>query len=56
MEKQKMSVEEIISFINEWIERERKYELKAEKAQDMALASDCHRRIFTLQLLLSNIA
>ncbi len=49
------SVKEVIEFINDWIEREARYEERANEIGDETLANDCHRRIFTLQLLLNNI-
>lgn len=49
------SVMQVIKFIEEWIEREEIYEQNAIARGDPVIAHDCHRRIFTLQLLLGNI-
>lgn len=49
------TVPEIVKYINEWIERENSYLERAILRKDLELAHDCHRRIFTLELLLSNI-
>lgn len=50
-----MNAEQIIKFIKDWIERELRYEKTALENGREDIASDCHRRVFTLELLLSNI-
>lgn len=49
------STADVVKFINEWIERERYYEEKLSLKGDHRLAEDCSRRVFTLELLLTNI-
>jgi hypothetical protein len=53
--KAKMTAEQMIEFVQHWVERERQYEINAVEKGDKDLANDCHRRIFTLNLLLINI-
>ncbi len=49
------SKEDIIAYIYEWIDREEGFEKKAKETGNTHIEQSCEARVFTLQLLLSNI-